>query len=406
MFFLFLFFYYLGLKCTKSCHTHKSEFIAPLSILKWTSLFAFMGTLLFVFDRINSGAGSLDLVANEMANLREDFAKNTTWLTTIAVIPQSFRLLAFASYFFCLLKDVKIPKLNHLMIFGIIVLDIINMVLTASRGTLFWTITYLFFYLVFCKRLSLVNLILSKKYLIYNIIIFVAIVLSFSYFYFVANNRTVENALAFSGKQASSSMRYPSLFEKMDYASIGTIHQLNSYLTHEFEYVNVFVKEAELVYFDPIGALGIRVIVQINRFFPEYIVPSWVRALKWYESAGLNPSGWPSIFGWPLAEFGLLGTVFFFVALGFISGKCVGSYFKTKEFGWFALTFLVYVCLNMSFSWILTDFDQYMCLFFAVILIMRIKLPCFMRRSGSAKTVILPPEGGLDRSHAKNIVSR
>jgi len=369
MFFLFIFSYNIGLKCTRSCRTHKSEFIAPLSILKWTSLFAFMGTLLFVFDRINSGAGSLNLVANEMANLREDFAKNTTWLTTIAVIPQSFRLLAFASYFFCLLKNVKIPKLNHLMIFGIIALDIINMVLSANRGTLFWTMTYLFFYLVFCKRLSLVNLILSKKYLVYNVIIYVAVIMSLSYFYFVASNRTLESTLSFSGRQASSSMRYPSLFEKLDYASIGTVHQLNSYLTHEFEYINVFVKEAELLNFDPIGALGLRVLVQINRFYPEYVPPSKVRGFQWSDSAGLSRYGWPSTFGWPLAMFGLLGAVFFFVALGFFSGKCVGSYLKTMEFGWFALTFLVYASLNMSFDWILKDFDQYICLFFAVILV-------------------------------------
>lgn len=373
MFGLFIIMYWIGINTRRMVLVKPSSIVSslPLKILNISIQCVFIGTLLLVVDRIWSGAGSFDLVVNEMSKIRSLYADNTTWITTIAVLPQSLRTIAFAAYFYCLTNGTLIKRKIHILMLGIILLDIINMMLTASRGILFWNTTYLFFYLVFCKRLSLLRIVFSTKYKSAKLIFIIAMILTFSYFYFVARNRTIESVLEFSGRNVSYSLKYPSLFEKYDYATIGASEQLFSYITHEFRYFDVILKNAEIFNFDPLTAMGIWVSVQITRLFPDYEPSAKVVALQWLVDDGLSPAGWPSIFGWPLTMFGVIGSILFFPLLGLACGLCVANYLKTNKFGWFLLVFVVYNSLNISFDWILRDPEQYVAIILAFALIGR-----------------------------------
>jgi hypothetical protein len=362
----------------------------PLKILDVASLFAFIGTLLFVVDRFASGAGSFDLVLNEMSKIRDEYAANTTWITTIAVLPQSLRLTAFAAYFYCLMNHASIKRKTHVMIFGILLLDTINMILTASRGILFWNITYLLFYLLFCKRMPVFKTIFSFKYKMAKTLFVLAILISISYFYFVARNRTIESTLEYLGEKSAASWKYPSVIGRFDYATIGASEQLFSYLTHGFQYVDVFLKNAEVIHFDPLSAMGLRVTNQLKRLFPDYEPRAVTVGIKWENTEGLNTTGWPSIFGWPLAMFGVLGSMCFFLLLGFTCGIIVSNYFITNNFGWFVLTFVVFTSLNGSFDWILRDFEQYVAITLAMTLIYINKITIMKQSS-----YCMPPRGTI-----------
>lgn len=363
--------YKLGLKNITKCASdqYSIDDRLALSVLKKTSLFTFIGTLIFVFDRINSGAGSLDMIQNEMANIREEYAGNTTILTALAVIPQSFRIVAFGSYFYCAMYKIKIPKFVHYFMFSILALEAINMALTASRGSLFWTFTYFLFFVFFCTKINFSKDIFSFRHIKIKFVFIMFCIASIAYFYFVAKNREFEEARDYLGVKASYLLKDPMDSNYVDYADLGAQYSLYYYVTHGFQYFDAILKHAPIINFDFLSPLGIRIEYQIGKLVPGYVHPAKLNILNWLDLEGLSPFGWPTIFGAALSYFGIFGSIIFFYVVGYLSGHAMRQYVRSNKLGWFIIVLLVYTSFNLSFDWILRDIDQFVAMIVGVYLI-------------------------------------
>jgi hypothetical protein len=139
-----------------------------------------------------------------------------------------------------------------------------------------------------------------------------------SYFFFIARNRNNWSTLAAIGRANGESMRY-SIGSYND-EDLGAIAQLVYYGTHEFTYIDAYVRHGEWLGFRPAGLFGMRVTAQINRFVPAFVPEAKKIGVSWMEIEGLSEFGWPSIFGVPIPIFGLLGSMLFFCGLGTFAG--------------------------------------------------------------------------------------
>jgi oligosaccharide repeat unit polymerase len=363
--------YRLGLKIWKFSD-HPCDEIddkLALKILSKVGLLSLIGTILFVYDRITAGAGSFDAVQNELSKVRGDSAERITFLTTLAVIPQSFRMVAFATYFYCMLRRLSVSINIHLTFFLMIMLELTNMVLSANRGSLFWIISYGLFFVIFCLKINIFSDFFSLKYLKIRFFILTLILVSYLYFLWVAENRVVSATAEYLGRQAFDLLKDPTGYSSDDYSTLGAKHQFFYYLTHGFEYTDAILKNAAIINFDFISPLGIRVESQISRIIPEYVFPAKINILAWVLKEGLSTSGWPTIFGASLAYFGILGSLIFVIFLGYICGFVMRKWLKSSRLGWLILILLIFSSLNMSFDWIIRDFEQFVALVFGVFLV-------------------------------------
>lgn len=352
---------------TRECNDSKTA----LKTLSYSSSLACIGTLLFVYDRISSGAGSFSVVQNDLSSIREGMSMNVTLLTTLSVFPHSFKLVAFASYFYCLMRKLNINLFSHFAMAMIAVAEILNMILSANRGALFWLISFAFFYTVMCAKVRLSVLILSRKNLFVKIFFIFVLIIAYFYFTWVAENRVVASTAEYLGAEAYSLLKSPDSYSFKDYSSLSGEYQLFYYLTHGFQYMDAILKSAPIVHFDFLSPSGIRVEAQISRFIDGYMHPAKANILNWIDYAGLNLSGWPSVFGAALAYFGVIGSVVFFWILGYISAYAVKKWIVDPSLGRLIIVFLIFSSLNISFDWIVRDFDQYMALLVGWILIRR-----------------------------------
>ncbi len=342
-----------------------------MQTLYYASRISCLGTLIFVYDRISSGAGSFEVVQNDLSSIRDNMSVHVTILTTLSVLPQSFKLVAFASYFYCLMRKLKISLTTHLAMTLIVVAELLNMILSANRGALFWLISFAIFYLVMCARISLITMIFSRKKIIIKVV-FISILLSaYTYFTWVAENRVVASTAIFLGTEAYSLLKEPNSYSFKDFSVLGGEYQLFYYITHGFQYMDAILKSAPIINFDLLSASGIRVESQISRFFDGYMHPAKINILNWINYYGLNLSGWPSIFGASLAYFGVVGSLVFFGLLGYTSAYAVKKWIMYFNLGRLIIVMLIFSSLNISFDWIVRDFDQYMALLFGWYLIKR-----------------------------------
>ncbi len=340
-----------------------------IKLLKWASWLAFVGTLIFIYDRLASGAGDLEAVQNELFNIREDYAGKVTFLTTLAVIPQSFRIVAIAAYFYCNLRKLQIQKTVHLLIFSTIFLELVNMVLSANRGSVFWIISYAIFYVIFCARVNLVSAIFSLRYIFIKFLMLVCLLIAYSYSLWVAENRVVSSTAEYLGLEAFSLLKEPNAYRFESFSALGAEYHLYFYLTHGFQYVDAILKHAPVFNFDLISALGIRVEAQISRFISGYAHPAKTDILRWLSSESLNLSGWAAIFGASLAYFGVFISLLFSGSIGYLSGYSVRRWIQTFDLGWLIIVLLIFSSFSKSFDWIVRDFDQFTALAFGIFLV-------------------------------------
>lgn len=353
--------------------------------LLWTTGLTLIGSAIMVSDRLASGAGSFEKSLSETAEVREYYSYNTTWRTTIAVLPASFKIVALALYLFVSARHRPIPFQATLMMMAVVGLDLFNMVLMTNRGALFLLVMYVPFYVLFVKRRSVGDLLWSRRSLTYMPVAVVVVVAAGAYFFFIARNRQVESTVAHIGANARADCKIPEVIQDVDDATLGALFQLYTYGTHQFVYIDAFAKRAPLLAFEPGALMGIRVTAQIQRFWPAYVPTAKATANEWIANEGLSLSGWPGCFGWALAAFGTVGAVGFFAALGAACAMCVRRFVETERFAWFLLVVLCYVSLTISFDWFLVNFDQYTAMGIAcTILIVKPKSKCRAKHSLSA----------------------
>lgn len=369
---LFSIAYYIGLR--KPRKYLESNFLdsyhdaKTIKILRYSSFLFFIGALLYLYDRLSSGAGSLELVQEELYNIRGEYSKNTSLITTLGVIPFSAKIICFGVLFYRRYKNFSIPLSAQFFIAFGIFSELYNMVLGANRGALLFYIYYLAFFIFFVTGFELKEIFTKKKSVLYLSIVFLAVYMANQYFLWVAENRVVLHVAERVGMEAFYALKDQSMFRNYDYAALGAIHQIHYYLTHGFEYTNAIIKHAPIINFDIFSALGTRVEGQIQRFSPEFIFPARSDLLRWIDIEGLMLSGWPSIFGYSMALFGIFGSLILSPLFGYIFGSLVKNWSCDGDFGSFLLVFLIYVSLILSFDWIVRGFDQYAALLFGVYL--------------------------------------
>lgn len=342
-----------------------------IRLLRQASVLTFIGSLIFIYDRLASGAGSFAAVQTELYSVREELVEKVTILTTLAVIPQSFRIVAFAAYFYCLLKKLRIGVTTHILMSGVVALELLNMTLSANRGSLFWLMSYAVFYFIFVAKRSAMAMMLPGKKIGIKVLFIIAAAISYFYFSWVAENRVASSTAEYLGKQAFYMLKNPFEYNLNSYSKLGAEYQLFYYLTHGFAYIDAILQHAELLHFDFISPLGLRVEAQLSRFIPGYEHPAKALMLTWFDMEGLSRFGWPTVFGASVAYFGIIGALFFSIFAGYFSGYSVRRWERTNNLGWLIIVFLIFSSLNMSFDWIIRNFDQYVAFLVGIYLIRR-----------------------------------
>jgi len=356
--FLFVFFYFNNVKNTFRLfkNPHKYQVIKAYNWLKWTALFSLIGESGFIIDRLITGAGSISKTLYETEYVRAYYNQNTSILTTISVIPQSLLFIALTTYFYCISYRLKIKKWIHICIILQLLLIVFNSFLMTDRGSIFWILTYLAFYVFFVRGASIKKFLIARDYLIIRTILSVGIAILCIYSFFIAQKRNEKSVIRDLIVLSDINRRYPINIKKPE--NEAAFYQLVQYGTHEYDYIDAFVRNGEILAFRPDSFFGMRFYLQIARFIPDYIPKGKRIALEWMEKEGLSPSGWPSVFGCTIPFFGFLGSFIFFAIVGGFTGRMVRRYNNHGEFGALLIIFCLYSGLNRSFDWIFGDFSQ------------------------------------------------
>lgn len=340
-------------------------------LLNASGILVAIGALLMLYDRQSTGSGNLDAVLNEMYNVRELYSKNTSFLTTIAVVPYSFKTVFIATLFYSVINKIKLTKIALVCLVILVVCDLANMVLSANRGMLYWYFCYFLFYLLFVRGLHPLSLISFNKR---AVALMLVAGVSLSYFYFVSENRTVDSTLEYLALNSENEMRYNGFGESLSLVQLGAFEQLYSYITHGLEYTDIILGHANFLYFDPVSPFGIRVVSQIQRFYPDYMTPTSLRINEWLFLSGKSIYGWSSVFGISLAAFGIFGSIIFFGFYGYFSGVAVGRFNKTGHLAWLIVVFGIFDSMLITFDWFIRDFGLLVALICAFFLLHRFRL--------------------------------
>ena len=325
------------------------------SWLRWAAPAALLGIAGLVADRLLSGAGSPGLTLMETQYVREEFAWNTTWITTLSVVPYCFSLVSLTAYFLCLRRR-PLPRAMHAMIFAQLALHAFNTFLSANRGNFYWLPTYWLFYIFLVRGSSIRAFLFSRALRVTRLAFIGLLVIAVSYIYFIARHRNSEGYLTYLANTNAQSLRYD--LPDIDTPTLGALINLMQYGTHQYGFIDAFLERADPLAFNPVSLLGGRVLDQIRKVVPDYEPQERIIADQWISEAGLPPWAWPSVFGWLLAMFGYVGAAAFLALLGFAGGWLARTYLSTGSFAVLLLLFCLYTALNLSYLWIGGDLQQ------------------------------------------------
>lgn len=325
------------------------------SWLRWAAPAALLGIGGLVADRLLSGAGSPVLTLTETQYVRDEFAWNTTWITTLSVAPYSFSLVSLTAYFLCL-RHRRLPRVMHALVFAQLALHAFNTFLSANRGNFYWLPTYWLFYIFFVRGTSVREFLFSRALRVTRLAFIGLLVIAMAYIYFIARHRNSEGYLAYLVNANTQSLRYG--LPDMETQTLGALINLMQYGTHQYGFIDAFLERADPLAFNPASLMGGRMLDQIRKVVPDFEPQETILADQWITEAGLPPWAWPSVFGWLLAMFGYLGAVAFLALLGFAGGRLARTYLATGSFAVLLLLFCLYTALNLSYLWIGGDLQQ------------------------------------------------
>lgn len=323
---------------------------------------ALIGNFLLFIDKYRVGALSLNSFINNMFEFNEELSNKHTIITTIGIVPQSFRLSTIGVYFYANIMQINIKRKSSLKLILIVILDMIIMVFSANRGGIFFYLSYFIFYIIYRQRGNI-----NRKKIIMILNIFLVIFLiAIGYSIFIAKNRSGQNTIKSLGASEAYNANMERCFENLDYGTIGSIAQLYRYLTHEYNYIDAILKDAKIFRITIIPPLGVRIRSQIEKVVPSYISPSTKIYMNILGENNLSPSGWASMFGLIVLWFGIVGSCIFTICLGYFCGSITKRYNKYQTIGYFILAFLVFDSMNLSYDWIIRDFEQFVALYLGI----------------------------------------
>ncbi len=320
---------------------------------------ALLGGGIAVVDKLVSGAGSFTRTLEETEIARE-YMGQTSLLTTVSVIPSMAMYIALACYFRAIGSRIRVPLMVSLLAAGVLGLLLVNSFLSVNRGQFFWVFSYLLYYAFFVKGDRIRDVLFEKRVFgLRNMILAFALMASV-YIVFIAGNRSSEAWNKSVVSSASGGDRYGVLGVIDNPKLAASVVSMESYGTHGFEYIDVWMQNADYLAFRPAFLLGGRFGDQIRRFDPNYQEEALRLGNLWSYQNGLRlfPVAWPSVFGFLLPMFGCVGGVLFLGVLGFLNGRLVRAYLLEGSLGALVIGFALYAALNMSFSWIGGDFSH------------------------------------------------
>lgn len=320
---------------------------------------ALLGGGIAVVDKLVSGAGSFSRTLEETEIARE-YMGQTSLLTTVSVIPSMAMYIALACYFRAIGSRTRVPLMVSLMAAGVLGLLLVNSFLSVNRGQFFWVFSYLLYYAFFVKGRRIREVVFEKRVFGLRNLMLAFAVMASVYIVFIAGNRSSEAWNRSVVSNASGGDRYGVLGVIDNPKLAASVVSMESYGTHGFEYIDVWMQNADYLAFSPAFLLGGRFGDQIRRFNPYYQEDALRLGNSWSYQNGLRlfPVGWPSVFGFLLPMFGCVGGVLFLGFLGFVNGRLVRAYLLDGSLGALVIGLALYAALNMSFSWIGGDFSH------------------------------------------------
>jgi|GEM_PF-1003973 len=354
LFFSFLFFvvgYKIGLgflyrRTSKEIALFSAGNTYILVLLKVVTVMSLIGIIGLIADRFISGSGTISKTLNDVETVRGEIA-----LTPITTISNFFYLpflVAFALYMYCFVVHWELPRWVHLSIYSIVFLSCFIAFLGTERQALLYVGEYLWFFLFFALDKRLSSVLFNRSFRKFRVIVFVIMVISVAYFFFIARYRAGDNYLANFRARLGQQDRYE-LFKDNDY---GAMFLFSSYMTDSINITDTVCGEAEPIAFNPGLIMGERVLFQIKRFYPDY-EPDALRIVdELNETLGDNTwrYKWWSMFGYNLIMFGYVGNLFFMGILGVVFGHMVRHFILYCNVGSFIIVFCLFLSLTASYE--------------------------------------------------------
>lgn len=331
----------------RCCNGFVPHVVQPFLVL------AFLGGVGYNLDLILTGSGSITRTLAETAEVRESL--RTSWLTTVSVIPDAFSLVGICFYFFLLARNWAMPRLTHWLAWGTLLMALLKAFLSVNRGQFFWVAMYVLFFVVVIHPRPLAELLRSRAYRWGAVLSICFLAGTVAYVLFIARHRTDDRTLRQLGNRSAHASD-SEFFRGLTDVEAGTVAQIVQYATHEFVYTDAFVRRGDLFELRPTFLLGSRLLSQVKRVNPSYEIEAYRVGMDWLEREGLSTAGWPSVFGWNVVMFGLVGGVAFMLLLGWLFGSAVGHYVAVGHVGSLVVAFCMYGALNVSFNNIGGDF--------------------------------------------------
>jgi hypothetical protein len=342
-------------------HLKLKKTFSNIDINKVTKIASYMGAstligvFLFVLDKARLGSELIFILQTELYNAREFLEGKLTYLTTIGVLFYSFKSVFFITIFFLAKQNIKISKVTKGMLVIVLILDLVNMYFSANRGMLYSYFAYFIFYLVYVRNYKFKSFFKINKI---SIAFILFCLMSGSYFFYVANNRTIDTTLEYQAENSQLELKYDFIAEHLTLQQLGSFEGLYNYFTHGLEYTDTIVLNTNTVFnFDIVSALGIRFKSQIKKIYPSYKSGSTQVVDNILLNANKSIYGWPSVFGFSIVFFGLVGGIIFFCLIGFLAGCVQKKSDISGSYIWIIMSFSIYECMLLSYDWFIRDFN-------------------------------------------------
>jgi hypothetical protein len=337
-----------GLKPAVPAPSSQNRFSA-----RWVNtlvVIGFIGIAGLALDRMLFAGASIEKTLTDTESVRAETAMGNTLLTTISMIPYCFSAIAMVLYFYGLALKWRLAIYTHLLLFGMLGLMCFNAFLGANRGQFYCVLIYVLQLMFFVKGDRPLAVAFSKAYRGIRLLLLLFVVLSVSYFVFIAKHRNEQSYLNYLYKDYSERDRYGLVSRANDPDSISGMFHVMEYGTGTLPTVDQFVLRAPPFAFDPIPLLGGRTLDQVRKIIPDYESKSGLLGRQWRMESGIDLSSWPSMFGWNLAQCGYVGAVLFMGALGWFFARTARHYLIYFDAGSAILNFAIFCMLSTTFN--------------------------------------------------------
>ncbi len=342
--------------------------------LKWLLWITFIGAAGMIVDRVLSGSGSIQQTLEETEFVREEFMGGTTLLTTICMALFLVQFVALSAYFLAGATGFKMPRYCGVLVYGVFALLCFNSFLSTNRGNFFAVLTYVFFMIFYVEGSTIKEFIVRRKYFYLRVAGVVFTTLALIYFFWVSRNRSSEDWLEHIAQYSYRDKDRYGLYQmNLEDNDVSAFLLTYSYVSEGYQYIDLFITQADAFHFSPLILVGNRTVRQFTRFLPKSIRDKKFTAVErgnyWRQSAGLSLYGWPTVWGWNLAAFGYVGGVIFMFLYGIWLGYCSGQFLRYANAGALMVCFANYSILMHSFNSLGGDVMHQFAIFVGVLIL-------------------------------------